>query len=267
MVVTSEPEFNECDLRDLRQAKARLEYPSLTAKLADLVGSPISAMVRRLPKKWNEKVGEATEIALFKGLEFSIRTMGQSDPRPSRDWLHKVVAVGSGAAGGAIGFYSLVVELPFSTCVMLRSIADIARSEGHDISLMEVKLACLEVFALGGKSSADDSAETGYWAVRGGLAKLVPQAIGYLAEGGPIRMGASALDRFVAAIASRFSVVITEEAAATAVPVVGAVSGGAINYLFMKHFQEMARGHFVVKRLEEKYGSEAVEQAYKDLVV
>ena len=93
------------------------------------------------------------------------------------------------------------------------------------------------------------------------------QAIGYLAEGGPIRMGASALDRFVAAIASRFSVVITEEAAATAVPVVGAVSGGAINYLFMKHFQEMARGHFVVKRLEEKYGSEAVEQAYKDLVV
>ena len=50
-----------------------------------------------------------------------------------------------------------------------------------------------------------------------------------------------------------------------AVPILGAVSGGAVNYLFMNHFQEMARGHFVVKRLEKKYGTALVERTYKDL--
>ena len=73
--------------------------------------------------------------------------------------------------------------------------------------------------------------------------------------------------RLIAAIASRFSIVVTEEVAAKAVPIVGAAAGGAINYLFMDHFQEMARGHFIVKRLEKKYGTETVERAYKELVI
>jgi len=267
MTEPDELEFSECDLNDLRMAKTRLEYPSLTAKLADLVGKPIEAGLRLLPKNWNKRVGEATETALFKGLAFSIRTMGKAGTRPSHDWLHKLLVVGSGAAAGAVGFYSLVVELPFSTCVMLRSIADIARSEGHDISLVEVRLACLEVLALGGKSARDDSVETGYWTVRGALAKSLSEVAGHLAKKGLTQEGAPPLARFITAIASRFSAVITEEAAAMAVPIVGAVSGGAINYLFMNHFQDMARGHFVVKRLEAKYGTTLVEKTYKDLVI
>jgi hypothetical protein len=49
--------------------------------------------------------------------------------------------------------------------------------------------------------------------------------------------------------------------------VVGALSGGAINYMFMHHFQEMARGHFVIKRLEKKYGLPLVEGTYKQLSI
>lgn len=130
MTETDELEFSECDLNDLREAKTRLEYPSLTAKLADLVGRPIEAGFKLLPKNWNKKVNEATETALFKGLDFSIRTMGKAEARPSRDWLHKLVVVGSGAAAGAVGFYSLIVELPFSTCVILRSIAILPEARG-----------------------------------------------------------------------------------------------------------------------------------------
>ena len=47
----------------------------------------------------------------------------------------------------------------------------------------------------------------------------------------------------------------------------GAVSGGTINYLFMTHFQEMARGHFVVKRLEKKYGPDLVRRTYEGLAI
>jgi len=259
--------MEDCDLNDLRAAKIKLEHPSLTAKIADLVGRPVERGFKLLPKNWNQKVSEATEAALLKGLDFAIRTVGNRETREARNRLHKLIVMSSGAAGGAVGAYSLMVELPFSTCVMLRSIADIARSEGHDISLVQTKLACLEVLALGGKSSKDDSAETGYWAVRGALARSVSEAASFLTEKGLTEKGGPPLARLIAAVASRFSTVVTEEAAAKAIPIVGAVSGGAINYLFMNHFQETARGHFVVKRLEMKYGAALVENTYGDLVI
>ena len=60
---------------------------------------------------------------------------------------------------------------------------------------------------------------------------------------------------------------VTEEVAAKAVPLIGAAAGGTINYLFMDHFQEMARGHFIVKRLEKSYGTELVERVYGELVI
>ncbi len=262
-----EQEFTEADLNDLRTAKTKLEYPSLTAKIADLVGEPIEASFRYLPKNWNKKVGEITQLALLKGLEFSIFTMGKPETRESQDWLHKLLVVGSGATGGAIGLASMAVELPFSTCVILRSIADIARSEGHNIALLEVRLECLGVLALGGKSSKDDAAESAYWVVRGALAKSVSEAASYIAERGLTEEGSPILIKLITKIASRFSVVLTEEVAAKAIPVLGAVSGGAINYLFMNHFQEMARGHFVVKRLEKKYGMKSVEKTYKTLAI
>jgi hypothetical protein len=267
MTDTFEQEFTDADLNDLKKAKTKLEYPSLTTKVAGIIGKPIEAGFKLLPKNWEKKIGQVTQTALLKGLEFSIYTMGKPETRESQDWLHKLLVVGSGAAGGVVGLASLAVELPFSTCVILRSIADIARSEGHNIALLEVKLACLEVLALGGKSPKDDAAESAYWMVRGVLAKSVSEAASYLAEKGLTEEGAPPIVRLIATIASRFSIVITEETAAKAVPVVGAVSGGAINYLFMNHFQEMARGHFVVKRLEKKYGMKRVEEAYKKLVI
>ena len=219
----------------------------------------------RFCPNWNKKIAAATKTALLTGLEFSIRTMGRGASSKSRDWLHKILVVGTGTAGGAVGLAALPVELPLSTCVILRSIADIARAEGHDVSLLEVRLACLEVFALGGRSSRDDAAETGYWAVRTALTRQVADAAAYIAERGIADKNAPAIVRLVAKIAPRFSVVVTEEAAAKAAPVLGALSGGAINYLFIVHYQDMASGHFVVKRLEKTYGPELVRKTYDDL--
>jgi hypothetical protein len=42
----------------------------------------------------------------------------------------------------------------------------------------------------------------------------------------------------------------------------GALGGGSINLLFMNHFQEVAYGQFTVRRLERKYGKEAVREEY-----
>jgi hypothetical protein len=46
------------------------------------------------------------------------------------------------------------------------------------------------------------------------------------------------------------------------VPIAGAAGGLALNILFTQHFQKIADGHFTVRRLERKYGTDAVQEAY-----
>jgi hypothetical protein len=36
-------------------------------------------------------------------------------------------------------------------------------------------------------------------------------------------------------------------------------------FFFIEHFQQMARGHFAVRRLERKYGPEAIQAEYDRL--
>jgi hypothetical protein len=258
-------EFSSSDIRDLRIAKARLENPGLAARLADLVGKPIDQALKSLPAGLNNAATAIARRALLKGLDVAIRTLGSSKKSRSRDGWHKILVAGSGIAGGAAGLAAAAVEIPISTTIMLRSIADIARSEGHDLALLETRLSCLEVFALGGRSSWDESVEEGYWVVRAALAKSVSQAAAFIGRRGLAEEGAPPIVRFISAIASRFSAVITDEMAAKAIPVIGAVAGGAINVAFMQHFQQMARGHFVIRRLEQKYGTSRVESLYRDL--
>jgi hypothetical protein len=49
------------------------------------------------------------------------------------------------------------------------------------------------------------------------------------------------------------------------VPVVGAIGGAIINTLFIDHFQDMARGHFIVRRLERTHGVAKVKRLYATL--
>ena len=36
--------------------------------------------------------------------------------------------------------------------------------------------------------------------------------------------------------------------------------------MFMSHFQEIAEGHFTVRRLERRYGNDAVRNLYQSMV-
>jgi hypothetical protein len=49
------------------------------------------------------------------------------------------------------------------------------------------------------------------------------------------------------------------------VPVVGAVGGRDRERDFVGHFQRMATGHFIVRRLERAHGWEEVRRAYANL--
>jgi hypothetical protein len=254
-------------LEDLAIAKSLLEHPGLTIRLANLVGSPLEKGFALLPNKWTGAVNKATKSALMKALQFAMASLGSRKRRNSREFFHKVLVGTSGGIGGAFGLAALPVELPVSTAIMLRSIADIARSEGHNISLMQTRLECLEVFALGGKNTKDDGGDSAYWVTRAALSKTVSEAATYLTQKGAVDASAPVIIRLVNAIASRFGVLVSEELAAKAVPVIGAAGGGLINVLFIDHFQDMARGHFIVKRLEAAHGIETVRSVYEDIEV
>ena len=251
--------LSDSDLQTLAQAKRLLENPGLAVKLANVVGKPIEKGFEMLPPRWRDQVGEITHKALDVALKMALASMRER-PTAARPRLHKLAATVSGAAGGAFGLGALALELPVSTTIICRSIADIARAEGEDPEQPEARLACLEVFALGGPASSDDASETSYFAMRAALSRAVSEAAEYLATRQASDAGAPALVRLVAA---RFKIQVSQKAAAMAVPLVGAAGGATLNYLFIDHFQDMSRGHFAIRRLERKYGAEAVRRTYE----
>jgi hypothetical protein len=254
------------DLADLRRAKEILEHPGLAARLSATLGSPVEAGMKMLPARVQKAVHGATEAALMKALDVAVSSLGESPPAASRDRAHKFAAALSGAAGGAFGIAAIGIELPVSTTLILRSIADIAAVEGENPRHLDTKLACLTVFALGSSRDArDNAAESGYFAARSALATAVTEAAKHLAQKGMGKSGAPALLRLITLIASRFGIVVSQKAAAQMVPILGAAGGAMINTLFIAHYQDMARGHFVVRRLEKIHGEQPVRQAYDSL--
>lgn len=264
--LTFSASLNDNDLNALRSAVKALEYPSLAARLANMAGAPIESIRNALPKRASLAISKATTKALHAALSAALFTIQKKSQKRSQ-LLHKSLAVTSGAAGGAFGLLSLPIELPISTIIMLRSIAAIAQSEGEDLDDPEASLSCIQVFALGGRPSDDDAAESGYFAVRGLLAKSMTEAIRFVTERGIIEEGAPVLVRLISQVASRFGVVVTQKVAAQAIPMIGALGGAAVNYAFVDHFQDIAGGHFTVRRLERRYGKKIVRIAYERVLL
>ena len=150
-------------------------------KITNLVGKPIEKGFELLPDSWSRRIGVATKDALMFAMKGALLTMDRQSGEAYPRW-HKVAAALSGAAGGAFGLPALLAELLVSTTIMCRSIADIACANGESLDSVSTRLACIEVFALGGTSRLDDAAEIGYFAVRSSLARAVSRSEEHTSE-------------------------------------------------------------------------------------
>ena len=177
---TPEKTLSDADLAALRRAVQVLERPSLAGRLSAAAGAPLDIIGRSLPAPVTEAVSRSTEAAMRGALRVALATLPRRELVPaegeglgsvaakaesrfaqllgSGDAKHKAMAALSGAVGGAFGLATLAVELPVSTTLMLRSIAEIAREEGEDLETPEGALACVQVFALGGRATAETEA-------------------------------------------------------------------------------------------------------------
>jgi len=256
-------ELSPREERALQRAVAILEGTSFVGRLTELTGEPVSLMLRRLPAPVTRQINRTVRRALFQALDVALYKMGSTrlpEPPPA------LFQFASGIAGGVSGFFgmaALAVELPVTTTMMLRSIAGIAARNGEQLDQPASRLACLEVFALGPQGKGGASGETSYYAARAFLAKTVSEAAQALLERQVAGSSGPLIVDLVSSIGSRFGIVVSEKVAAGAIPVVGAIGGAAVNIAFMKHFQQMARAHFVVRYLERRYGPELVQSRYQ----
>jgi hypothetical protein len=106
-------------------------------------------------------------------------------------------------------------------------------------------------------------AELGYYEVRAALAFHFSTVVERLATR---RAGAETLPatvQLIRTVATRFGVVVSDKAAAQLMPVLGAAAGGIVNGIFLQHFMDVARGHFIMRRLERHYDPAIIEAAYQ----
>lgn len=253
--------------RDALEAAVKaLEVPSFTARATAYLGTPIERSMKLLPGGAQTVIANSTRIALDKAMTVALATLRDRSPRRASRRLHAGAVAVTGALGGAMGLPALAVELPVTTGLMLRSIADIARSEGEDLGDPACALACMEVFALGSpKTRSDNDADVGYFAVRSALALQVRHATDFVLKSGVAAEGAPALVRLIASIAARFNIVVTDKVLLQAMPVIGAAGGALVNTLFIASYQDLAHGHFTVRRLERAYDPVDVRAEYDQI--
>ncbi|MEN8165990.1 MAG: EcsC family protein [Pseudomonadota bacterium] len=250
---------------DLRWAYQHLEHPSLAARLSDVLAVPIEEGLSLLPKGWRRRLDRTAETSIYRSLKLAVGSMDLIAPAKSHNLLHKFLVSGIGAAGGFFGPLTLLAELPVTTTLILRSIADIAHAEGEDLTIRETRMACVQVFALGGRTKEDNAAELGYYGLRITMGLYFERDIlDYAANAQGSHIPAAI--EIVRSIAARFGMVISDKAAAQMVPIAGALSGAMLNLIFMSHYQDVAKGHFIVRRLERTHGVKKIKEAYQRLI-
>ena len=262
--VPSVPLVSARDLASLRRAAGLLEQPTFAVKVADLIGRPPIHALAMLPGVADRQLARVIEAAILKCLSIAIDSLEGTPPSLPSRWVPRVTTGLAGGVGGLFGALALPIELPFTTTLMLQSIADIARHYGEDLARPEARLACLEVFALGDPRSGRRG-DMGYYATRSVLAKLTAEVTASIIQRRTVDATSPVALRLVNEIAGRFGIAVSERAAASALPIIGAVGGATVNVMFMGHFQQIAEGHFTIRRLERRYGRELVENLYRSM--
>ena len=248
----------------LQRAFFLLERQNFAARLADYAGQPVDRLLRMMPKSASAGLNRAIEAAILKCLHLAINLIEPKSKQPPATKLSSLLAGINGGISGFFGFAALPIELPVTTTLMLRSIADTARHHGEDLSQLEARLACIEVFALGA-GGARKQMNIGYYASRALLSKLAGEASAYLIERSAVRASTPVVNSLVTEIASRFGVIASERFAASAIPILGAIGGATVNLIFINHFQRIAQAHFTIRRLERRYGQALIRHHYERL--
>lgn len=261
----------------LIKAKQDMTNVNFLMKGFNFIGGKIEDGVELLPEKVQRFVLNKTSSILEQVLKVNLKTMKKGKPfkKPSK-FVYKTLVTTTGAASGFLGAGTPIIgqaafaaDLALTTKFIMRTIMDIARGKGEDLHTIEAQFQCLQVLALGGHSKDDDGADTSYYASRIALQSSINKASELGVQGllKSLSSGSNPLFKTFSVIVARFNSKVSEKVAAQLIPVVGGLTGGAINYTFISHFQKMAEAHFTIRMLERKYGIAIIQEKYNSIAI
>ncbi len=265
----------------IRDAANFFENPGLFAKSMNRVGAPLEKLQKQLPESAKQAISKATKLAIEKAVLISVKSVPlengvlsfseATEQSKKSGLLHTGAAAAVGGMGGFFGLTALPIELPISTVLILRSILDIAQKYGNDLESVQSRLECVYVFSLGSKSAQDDALDSAYYASRLVLSELLTTVSVFVASMSAkdiliaIEKGsAPMLVRFIAEIAAQLEIRVTKKLLAQVAPIVGSVGGAGINLLFAHFFQDAARYHFGMKKLEKDKGYDKTRLLFEE---
>lgn len=210
-----------------------------------VVGSPWSNFEQKIQDNIEDVLWRSFSLATL-GLDAAPEFIKPKKPRKNR--LHQVATTVSGMASGFVGLPGVLVDIPFTTATILRSIAEIARDSGEDLTSEDTRRACLEVLAFGGPDGVESEAEVGYWAARIGGSHLT-------------------LNLLIRSAAGQVGLVLSGKILAQTVPLAGAVTGAMLNYSYIDYYQSIAKAHFCMRALERRTGNPEGVRRYFDAML
>lgn len=207
-------------------------------RLVNRLGGSIESQLSAVPHGIRSQIDRLTAEALEASYGIAARApdLGRRTPM--------MAAVAAGAAGGAGGLATALAELPVTVTLFLNTIRAAARDAGLDPDEDWVRAECLQVFAAGSPLKQDDGINTSF-------------------IGSRLALTGSTMKNLIATIAPRLAAVLGQKLAAQAVPVIGAVSGAALNAAFLSYYREIARVRFELVKLGQIHGIEAVEAEFR----
>ncbi|GLS88864.1 hypothetical protein GCM10010873_38380 [Cypionkella aquatica] len=226
------------EITELARAYKRANGPLMT--LVNKIGGGLEQQATLLPAALRAQI----EQVVIKALTAAHGLAGLAEQGPKLGGRASTfAAMATGAAGGAGGLLTSIAELPVSITLILHTIRSEAIRAGYDPTEPGIRAACLEVFAAGTPLHGDDGVNAAFLSAR-------------LTLTGP------AIQKLIASVAPKLAATMGQKLAAQAVPVLGAVSGAALNAAFLRYYREMARIRFALMRLAEVQGGEAVVAAF-----
>lgn len=227
------------EIRALARRHARANGPVMV--LMNRLGGTLEERLEVLPEGLRGRVETVTSQVLTRAL--SVAYHGNRAPDLGPGAVPALAAL-TGAVGGVGGLATALAELPVTVMLIFHAILRRAEAEGFDTSRPEVQGVALRVLSAGGPLSDDDGVSTAFLSAR-------------MAMTGPV------LQAVLAKVTPKFSLVLSQKLALQAAPVLGAVSGAAINATFLTHYRELAHIRFALLRLATAYGAERVGAVFE----
>lgn len=241
----------------MRYNKANNRF--ITKLLNNVAESVLSGLSNLIPNPAKVPVQDAIEASLWHIYDVAELTQSRDDSaeKEIKGWklpevlriskqkkFNKIAIVLAGGAGGGSGLPGTIVELPVTIGLIFREIQLVSKeyTRNRDPASEMAKLQCLSVFLIGTSLEGDNTADFEFIGARMALQGTTVQAL-------------------ITRVAPQLVRVIAPKLVSP--PLLGGLTGAALNLLYINLYHELAHVNFQLAELSPPYDPEDVQTEFK----